>query len=187
MDGGGGGVGGKGTGREGFEEMKHSPRWFQLYRQQGEQAVKTGGFERPLQPNLPIAIQEVIIIFVSEGKDGVELCKKKKTKIKKTTKQNKTEERVSLGEGDEGHANKSNKAPHPSKKYFCDFLLCKVRLEVWGVKLFFLILPKAAADSPGEVVERSHAEAGHHRTLALLREQLLPHALLVPQRLLHLL
>lgn len=124
--------GGKGTGREGFEEMKHSPRWFQLYRQQGEQAVKTGGFERPLQPNLPIAIQEVIIIFVSEGKDGVELCKKKKTKIKKTTKQNKTEERVSLGEGDEGHANKSNKAPPPSKKYFCDFLLCKVRLEVGG-------------------------------------------------------
>lgn len=68
----------RGRRREGFEEMKHSPHWFQLYRQQGEQAVKTGGFERPLQPNLPIAIQEVIIIFVSEGKDGVELCKKKK-------------------------------------------------------------------------------------------------------------
>lgn len=37
-----------------------------LYRQQGEQAVKAGGFEHPFQPNLPIAIQEVIIIFVSE-------------------------------------------------------------------------------------------------------------------------
>lgn len=77
-EGGRGGAGGGARRRGGFEEMKHSPRWFQLYRQQGEQAVKTGGFERPLQPNLPIAIQEVIIIFVSEGKDGVELCKKKK-------------------------------------------------------------------------------------------------------------
>lgn len=38
-----------------------------LYREQWEQAVKAGGFERPFQPNLPIAIQEVIIIFVSEG------------------------------------------------------------------------------------------------------------------------
>lgn len=73
----GGGGDREGGGRRGFEEMKHSPRWFQLYRQQGEQAVKTGGFERPLQPNLPIAIQEVIIIFVSEGKDEVVLCKKK--------------------------------------------------------------------------------------------------------------
>lgn len=78
VDEGGRGGGGGGGRKEGIEEMKHSPRWFQLYRQQGEQAVKTGGFERPLQPNLPIAIQEVIIIFVSEGKDGVELCKKKK-------------------------------------------------------------------------------------------------------------
>lgn len=38
-----------------------------LYRQQGEQAVKAGGFERLFQPNLPIAVQEIIIIFVSEG------------------------------------------------------------------------------------------------------------------------
>lgn len=68
---------------------------------------------------------------------GLSYARKKNKNKKKTTKQNKTEERVSLGEGDEGHANKSNKAPHPSKKYFCDFLLCKVRLEVGGVKLFF--------------------------------------------------
>lgn len=59
---------------------------------------------------------------------GLSYARKNKNKNKK----NKTEERVSLGEGDEGHANKSNKAPPPSKKYFCDFLLCKVRLEVGG-------------------------------------------------------
>lgn len=45
---------------------------------------------------------------------------------------------------------------------------------------------RCARDSPGEVVERSHAETGHHSTLTLFREQLLPHALLVSQRLLHL-
>lgn len=106
---------------------------------------------------------------------------------KNKNKKNKTEERVSLGEGDEGHANKSNKAPSPSKN--TSATSCYVRLDsrLGGKTFFFLILPKSAADSPGEVVERSHAEAGHHRTLALLGEQLLPHALLVPQRLLHLL
>lgn len=56
-----------------------------LYRQQGEQAVKAGGFERPFQPNLPIAIQEVIIIFVSEGGWG------------SIMQENKPEERMSLG------------------------------------------------------------------------------------------
>ena len=47
------------------EQMKHL-LLVSLFRQQGKQAVKAGGFECPFKPNLPIAIQEVIIIFVSE-------------------------------------------------------------------------------------------------------------------------
>ena len=39
---------------------------------------------------------------------------------------------------------------------------------------------------PGQVVERSHAEARHYSTLALLGQQFLRHQLLVPQRQLHL-
>lgn len=56
-----------------------------LYRQQGEQAVKVGGFECPFQPNLPIAIQEEIIIFVSKGGWGCVM------------QENNTEERMSIG------------------------------------------------------------------------------------------
>jgi hypothetical protein len=47
--------------------MKRSAPVVPLYRQQGEQSVKAGGFERPFQPDLPIAVEEVIIIFVSGG------------------------------------------------------------------------------------------------------------------------
>lgn len=37
-----------------------------LYRQHGEQTVKAGGLVQLFQPNVPIAIQEVIIIFESK-------------------------------------------------------------------------------------------------------------------------
>lgn len=39
---------------------------------------------------------------------------------------------------------------------------------------------------PGQVIKRSHPEAGHHRTFPLLRQQLVPHGLLTPLRMFHL-
>lgn len=41
-------------------------------------------------------------------------------------------------------------------------------------------------DWPGEIVERSHAETGHHRTFPLFGQQFLTHTLFIPQRLFHL-
>lgn len=39
---------------------------------------------------------------------------------------------------------------------------------------------------PGQVIKRGHPEAGHHRALPLLRQQLVPHSLLTPLRMFHL-
>lgn len=63
--------------------------------------------------------------------------KRKRIIIKKNN--NNTEERVSLGEGDEGRTNKSNKAPplHPHK-YFATYRY--VRLDWEGKPFFFVSL-----------------------------------------------
>lgn len=73
--------------------------------------------------------------------------------------------------------------------YWVVFFTFKMSMSIphyWHFCSVLLRCGRYRKDWPGEIVERSHAETGHHRTFPLFGQQLLQHTLFIPQRQFHL-